>query len=65
MKRQYAAAQRLAVLTGTHPHAFPNVGDPDQAWQWYSENNAYAIGQVPNDPLAPSEGRSWELYALS
>jgi hypothetical protein len=29
MKRQFAAAQRLAVLTGTHPHAFPNVGDAD------------------------------------
>jgi hypothetical protein len=33
MKRQFAAAQRLAVLTGTHPHAFPNVGDTDQAWE--------------------------------
>jgi hypothetical protein len=65
MKRQYAAAQRLAVLTGTHPHAFPNVGDPDQAWQWYSENNAYATGQEPDDPLAPSKRHGWELYAAS
>ncbi len=26
MKRQFAAAQRLAVITGTHPQAFPNLG---------------------------------------
>lgn len=42
MKRQFAAAQRLAVLTGTHPQAFPNVGDPDQAWEWYAETNPYS-----------------------
>jgi hypothetical protein len=42
MKRQFAAAQRLAVITGTHPQAFPNLGDPDQAWEWYRENNPYA-----------------------
>jgi len=42
MKRQFAAAQRLAVITGTHPQAFPNLSDPDQAWEWYRENNPYA-----------------------
>ena len=47
MKRQYAAAQRLAVLTGTHPHAFPNLGDPDQAWVWYRDNNPYATAALP------------------
>jgi hypothetical protein len=51
MKRQFAAAQRLAVLSGTHPQAFPNVGDVDTAWEWYSENNPYATGQTPDDPL--------------
>lgn len=47
MKRQFAAAQRLAVITCTHPHAFPNLGDPDQAWEWYSGNNRYATGALP------------------
>ena len=47
MKRQYAAAQRLAVLTGTHPHAFPNVGDVERAWQWYADNNPYSEGAPP------------------
>ncbi len=31
--QQRAASQRLAVITGTHPHGFPNFGDPDQAWR--------------------------------
>jgi hypothetical protein len=47
MKRQYAAAQRLAVITGTHPHAFPNLSDPDQAWEWYRDNNPYATAALP------------------
>jgi hypothetical protein len=47
MKRQFAAAQRLAVLTGTHPHAFPNVGDADQAWDWYAASNPYAAADLP------------------
>jgi hypothetical protein len=47
MKRQYAAAQRLAVLTGRHPHAFPNIGDADQAWEWYAANNPYATADLP------------------
>ena len=44
---QVAASQRLAVMTGTHPHAFPNLGDPDQAWEWYRDNNPYAIVALP------------------
>jgi len=48
MKRQYAAAQRLAVITGTHPHAFPNLVDPDQAWEWYRDNNPYATAALPH-----------------
>lgn len=47
MKQQFAAAQRLAVITGTHPRAFPNVGDPDQAWEWYRDNNPYAAAAFP------------------
>jgi hypothetical protein len=47
-KRQYAAAQRLAVLTGTHPHAFPNVGDADQAWEWYAASNPYTARDLPH-----------------
>jgi hypothetical protein len=51
MKRQYAAAQRLAVLTGTHPQAFPNVGEPSQAWSWYADRSPYATGQAMDDQL--------------
>ena len=47
MKQQFAAAQRLAVITGTHPRAFPNVGDPDQAWEWYRDNDPYAAAAFP------------------
>jgi hypothetical protein len=47
MKRQFAAAQRLAVITGTHPQAFPNLGDLDQAWEWYRYNNPYAAAALP------------------
>ena len=47
MKRQFAAAQRLAVITGTHPQAFPNLGDPDQAWEWYRDNNPYSTADLP------------------
>lgn len=47
MKRQFAAAQRLAVIAGTHPQAFPNFGDPDQAWEWYRDNNPYATDDLP------------------
>jgi hypothetical protein len=45
--QQHAASQRLAVITGTHPHAFPNLADPDQAWDWYRDNNPYATGSLP------------------
>jgi hypothetical protein len=59
MKRQFAAAQRLAVITGTHPQAFPNLGDPDQAWDWYRDNNPYATTALPRRPgfrlLPPGE----------
>ena len=47
MTQQFAAAQRLAVITGTHPHAFPNFGDPDQAWEWYRDNNPYVTHDLP------------------
>jgi hypothetical protein len=45
--QQIAASQRLAVITGTHPHAFPSFGDPDQAWAWYRNNNPYATATLP------------------
>jgi hypothetical protein len=47
MKRQFAAAQRLAVITGTHPQAFPNLGNPDHAWECYRDNNPYATIDLP------------------
>jgi hypothetical protein len=46
--QQRAASQRLAVITGTHPNAFPNIGDPNQAWEWYRDNNPYATGALPH-----------------
>jgi hypothetical protein len=51
--QQHAASQRLAVITGTHPHAFPNLGDPDQAWAWYRDNNPYATGALAAPPRVP------------
>ena len=45
--QQIAASRRLAVLTGTDPHGFPNLGDPGQAWEWYRDNNGYATGLLP------------------
>ena len=44
LAQQRAAVQRLAVITGTHPQSFPNIGDADQAWEWYRDNNPYATG---------------------
>ena len=32
LARQRAAVQRLAVITGTHPQNFPNIGSPQRAW---------------------------------
>jgi hypothetical protein len=45
--QQVDASRRLAVITGTHPHAFPNLGDPDQAWEWYRDHNPYATAELP------------------
>jgi soluble lytic murein transglycosylase-like protein len=47
MKQQFAASQRLAVITGTHPHAFPQLADQDQAWEWYRDNGPYATAALP------------------
>ena len=47
MKQQFAASQRLAVITGTHPHAFPNLADLDQAWEWYRDNSPYVTAGLP------------------
>jgi soluble lytic murein transglycosylase-like protein len=47
LKQGYAAAARLAVITGLHPQTFPNLGDPDQAWEWYRDNNPYATERLP------------------
>lgn len=47
LAQQRAAVQRLAVITGTHPHAFPNIGSPDQAWEWYRDNNPNATNALP------------------
>jgi hypothetical protein len=59
MKRQFAAAQRLAVLTGTHPRAFPNVGDPDRAWECYTEMNPYSDSSPERDDPWTLEGLMW------
>jgi hypothetical protein len=49
LAQQYAAVQRLAVLTGTHPQSFPNIGSQDRAWDWYRDNNPYATGALPRN----------------
>lgn len=55
MGRQFTAAQRLAVLTGTHPPAFPSTDDSDEAWEWYAANSSYAaagLTQVRGVPVS-------------
>jgi hypothetical protein len=47
LAQQRDAVQRLAVITGTHPPSFPNIGSPDQAWDWYRDNNPDATGALP------------------
>jgi hypothetical protein len=61
MKRQFTAAQRLAVITGTHPQAFPNLGDPDQAWEWYRDNNPYATADLPRRGVIMIGGRKIQV----
>lgn len=46
LARHRAAVQRLAVITGRHPQTFPNIGSPDQAWEWYRDNSPYATGAL-------------------
>jgi hypothetical protein len=45
--RANAASQRLAIITGAHPNAFPSLGDPEDAWTWYRDNNPYASARLP------------------
>jgi hypothetical protein len=46
-KRQYAAVNRLSMLAGTFPQSFPMLGNADDAWQWYAQNNPYATAELP------------------
>ncbi len=48
MKRQYPGAQRLAVITGTHPQAFPNLGDRIKPGSG-TDNNPYALADLRRD----------------
>lgn len=48
MKRQFAAVNRLSMLAGTFPHAFPMLGNADDAWNWYEANNPYATRDLPS-----------------
>ncbi len=47
LKRQYAAVNRFSVLAGTYPHAYPSLGNADDAWNWYKDNNPYATRNFP------------------
>lgn len=49
-KRQYAAVTKFSVMTGTHPQAFPMLGNVDQAWEWYAASNRYTAGIEPDNP---------------
>jgi hypothetical protein len=53
MERQYTAIRRFSVLTGTFPQAFPSLGNVDQAWEWYSSYNRYAIRAEARDSWLP------------
>lgn len=46
-QRGYDAVQRMSFLGGTFPQAFPNLGDVDEAYGWYAENNYYATRSLP------------------
>lgn len=46
LKRQYAAVNRLSLLAGMYPHAFPMLGNADDAWDWYKDNNPYATADL-------------------
>jgi hypothetical protein len=48
LKRGFAAINRLSVLAGTYPQAFPIRGDGDSAWAWYAANNPYAARDLPH-----------------
>jgi hypothetical protein len=47
LKQGYAAINRLSMLTGTFPQAFPIRSNVDDAWQWYADNNSYVIIDLP------------------
>src|SRR5258708_36467046 len=53
LKRQYAAINRMSVLAGTYPQAFPIRSNADDAWQWYAENNRHATCALPPNPVDP------------
>jgi hypothetical protein len=46
-KRGYDAINRFSMLAGTFPQAFPLLGDIDQAYDWYANNNQYATRNLP------------------
>jgi hypothetical protein len=46
-KRQYAAVNRLSLLAGTFPQSFPMLGNADDAWNWYAQNNPNATAELP------------------
>lgn len=56
LKQGYAAINRMSMLAGTFPHAFPVRSNADHAWQWYSENGPYASNDLP-------QRRGWRLLS--
>jgi hypothetical protein len=56
LKQGYAAINRLSMLTGTFPQAFPIRSNADNAWQWYADNNSYVISDLP-------QRHGWRLLA--
>ncbi len=47
-KRQYDAVNRLSMLAGTFPQAFPMLGSANQAWEWYATYGPYAKPVFPD-----------------
>ena len=49
-ERGHVAMNRLSMLAGTYPHAFPMPGHADSAWEWYAANNRYADRRLTEWP---------------
>ena len=57
------AINRISLLAGTFPNAFPSFGDVDEAWSWYSTSNYYVTRDLPRRHGMPV--RRWRPAELA